>query len=117
MEKNKWQMDAEAICVHLPFKFELAERSGRNRLRVLPPNRLNDQPRLDRLGAHLDPNNLPVNHRAHLLNIRPKLPSRNTRDLRANAAQILRFAAMRNLVAEGRLLAVKVTNAGHCLTS
>src|SRR5688572_16620862 len=87
-----------------------SKRSGGRLGGDLPARRLDDHAVADGLGADLHANDLAVNHGADLLNIRLELAGGDPGDLGADPAQILRLAAMGDLVAEGGLLAGEVTN-------
>src|SRR5580658_5004157 len=104
MVNGEWRTGA-IICPHSPSAIHHSTFSSRrDRLGVLASHGFDDQARLDGLGADLDSHNLPIDDRAHLLDVRPKLASGDSRDLGSHAAQVLRLAAMGDLVAEGGLL-------------
>src|SRR5579862_4171684 len=100
------------LCFELSG-LRLFRGGGRFRLLPLALHGLGDQAHLDRLGADLDTDNLPIDDRANLLDIGTELAGGDARDLGSDAAQIFRLAAMGNLVAEGGLLTGEITNAWH----
>src|SRR5277367_1972236 len=90
--------------------------SGRSLLRGLHPfatDGLGNETRLDRLGADLDAQNLPVNDGANLLNVRLERAGGDAGHLGADPAEILGLAAMGDLIPERGLLAGEITNAWH----
>src|SRR5262249_6625947 len=88
-------------------------RGGCRGLGVLATHRLGDQSLLDRLGADFHTDDPAINHGADLLNVRFELARGDAGYLRADAAQVLGFAAVGDLVAEGGLLAGEIANAWH----
>src|SRR5436305_1540627 len=76
---------------------------------VFAADRLDDQAVADGLGADLQPHDPPVDHGADLLDVRLELPRGDPGHLRADAAEVLRLAAVGDLLAEGGPLAGKVT--------
>src|SRR6516165_10618931 len=90
-------------------------RSGGRGFGLLPLSTggLDDDAVAHRLGADLHANDPPVDDGANLLNIRLELTGGNPGHLGSDAAKILGFAAMGDLLPEGGLLAGKMTDAWH----
>jgi hypothetical protein len=97
------------------FAIVLIPRSGRGDggFGIFSPNRFHDQTGLDGLGANLDADYRAVDDSANFLDIRLKFASGYTGDFGADPAQILRLAAMGDLIPEGGLLTGKIANAWH----
>jgi len=76
-------------------------------------DRLGDQAHLDGLGADLDPADATVDQSANFLDVRTELAGGDASDLGPDTAEVFGFAAMGDLIPEGRVLTGKMTNAWH----
>src|SRR5688572_23287249 len=109
--KNR-RRNAERSAAGGRFLF-VSSRSGRlgfGGLGVVALGRLGDQAAAEGLGADLDADDLAVDQGANLLDIRAELALGDAGHLGADAAEVLRLAAVRLLVAAAGLPAGEMTN-------
>jgi hypothetical protein len=112
MVNGKWQEFLAPAIYHLPF-YICHGRLGGGWLCVFSTDGLYDQSLLDGFGADAKADDIAVDDGAHLLDIGLEGASGDAGDLGADAAQVLGFAAMGDLIAEGGFLTGEIANAGH----
>jgi hypothetical protein len=113
MENDKWQMAEVFSFCHMPFIiYDSVALDGRG-LGVFSADGFYDQTLLDGFGADAQANDVAIDDSSDFLDVGLESTSGNAGDFGADTAQVLRFTAMGDLVAEGGFLTGEITNAWH----